>query len=85
MSVPILKGVVGEKSAVQRKPDMTGEDFSAFTDVIPGFFPNIGSNDFSIPSGLHHAPNFRAENSCIPIGIKAISQVFLEYLRSGRK
>ena len=85
IAVPVLKGIVGEKNVVQRQPGMTGEDFSSFANVIPGFFYNIGSNDFRIPSGPHHAPNFRAEDSCLPIGIKAMSQVLLEYLRSRRK
>ena len=85
MAVPGLKKIVGEKNVVQRMPGMSGEDFSSFTDVIPGFFYSLGSNDPNIPSGPHHNPTFRAEDSCLPIGIRAMSNVLLEFLKNGYK
>jgi metal-dependent amidase/aminoacylase/carboxypeptidase family protein len=36
-------------------------------------------------SGDHHTPTFRADDSSIPVGIKAMSTIVLDYLSDARQ
>jgi amidohydrolase len=78
--VPTLERVLG-KGNVQRRPPMTGaEDFSYFTRQVPGFFFYLGAVPPDKKSGGHHTPTFYADDGAIPIGIRAMTGLVLDFL-----
>ena len=81
--VPSLVHVVGA-GARQIEPWMAGEDFSYYAEVIPGFFFMLGVQKPGTVSGDHHSPTFQADDTAIPVGMRAMTNVVLDYLRGGR-
>jgi amidohydrolase len=47
---------------------------------VPGFFYRLGQVKPGTTSGDHHTPTFLADDSSIPVGIKAMSFVIVDYL-----
>ena len=78
--VPSLERVVGA-GARRIEPWMAGEDFAYYANVIPGFFFMLGSQKPGTVSGDHHSPTFQADDTAIPIGMRAMTNVVLDYLR----
>ena len=78
--VPSLARVVGAANARRIDPWMAGEDFALYANVIPGFFFMLGVQKPGTLSGDHHSPTFTADDSAIPIGVKAMTTVVLDYL-----
>ena len=79
-SVPALERVVGKQHVIRVPPAMGSEDFSYFANEVPGFFYRLGQVKPGTTSGDHHTPTFLADDSSIPVGIKAMSVVILDYL-----
>jgi amidohydrolase len=79
-SIPALERVVGKENVKRIAPTMGGEDFSYFANVIPGFFYRLGMVKPGTTSGGHHTPTFLADDSSIPVGIKAMSHLLVDYL-----
>jgi metal-dependent amidase/aminoacylase/carboxypeptidase family protein len=61
---------------------MAADDFAYFSQATPGFFFSLGTQKPGTRSGINHAPNFQADDSAIPIGMRAMTSVLLEYLRT---
>jgi len=79
---PTLAKVVGEENVDVLDPVMGGEDFAYFANEIPGFFFRLGMVAPGVESGGHHTPNFQADDASVPIGMRAMSNLLLDYLRS---
>ncbi len=79
-SVPSLERVAGKDHVKAVPPAMGSEDFSFFANEVPGFFYRLGTVKPGTTSGDHHTPTFRADDAAIPIGIRAMSQVIVDYL-----
>ena len=82
--LPTLARVVGEENVVDLDPTMGGEDFAYFANEVPGFFFRLGQVIPGGTSGGHHTPDFQADNSAVPVGIRAMTNLLLDYLRAGR-
>ena len=78
--VPTLYKVIGKENVLEIDPTMGGEDFAYFANEVPGFFYRLGMVKPGTESGGHHTPNFMADNSCISIGMRAMSMLLLDYL-----
>jgi amidohydrolase len=79
--VPSLARAVGAANARRIDPWMAGEDFAFFANRIPGFFFMLGVQKPGGPvSGDHHSPTFMADDSAIPVGVKAMVGVVMDYL-----
>ena len=61
-------------------PLTAADDFAYFAQRVPGFFFLLGTQKPGTVSGINHAPNFQADDSAIPIGMHAMTEVLLEYL-----
>ena len=61
---------------------MAADDFAYFSEVAPGFFFFLGTQKPGTASGINHAANFQADDSAIPAGMLAMTEVLLEYLRT---
>ena len=81
--VPSLIRAVGKENVFQIPPTMGGEDFSLFSNIVPGFYYRLGMVKPGTVSGGHHTPTFRADDSCIPVGMKAMSTLIVDFLNSG--
>jgi amidohydrolase len=79
-SLPSLERAVGAKSLQKVEPEPGSEDFSFFANEVPGFFYFLGTLKDGTNSGDHHTPTFLADDGAIPVGIKAMSFVLLDYL-----
>jgi len=79
--VPTIARVVGTSNARQIKPWMAAEDFAYYAQEVPGFFFMLGVVKPGTTSGDHHSTTFMADDGAVPVGIRVMSQVILDYLR----
>ena len=82
-TVPSLERAVGKAHVSQVPPAMGSEDFSFFANEVPGFFYRLGQVKPGTTSGDHHTPTFLADDGAIPVGVKTMSIVILDYLSRG--
>ncbi|MCA1559447.1 MAG: amidohydrolase [Acidobacteria bacterium] len=82
--VPSLERAVGKQHVTRVPPAMGSEDFSFFANEVPGFFYRLGQVKPGTTSGDHHTPTFLADDGSIPVGIKAMSVLILDYLSRPR-
>jgi amidohydrolase len=83
--LPTLVKVLGKENVISRNPTMGGEDFSFYANEIPGFFYFLGQVKPGTTSGSHHTPDFQADDSCIAVGMRAMSNLLIDYLQAGAK
>ncbi len=76
-----LSGMAGDVEARQVPPVMGGEDFAYFSRVVPGFYFRLGTTDPEHGSGGLHTPTFRGDDDAVPIGIRAMSHLVVDYLQ----
>ena len=79
-SAPALERVVGKEHVRRIPPSMASEDFSFFANEVPGFYYRLGQVKPGTTTGDHHTPTFRADDSSIPVGIRAMSFLVADYL-----
>ena len=78
--VPTLQRVVGKENVSVVPPETGAEDFSFFSNIVPGFYYKLGVVPEGKASGGHHTPTFYADDQAVPIGIRALSTLVLDYL-----
>ncbi len=82
-TLPTLQAVAGEENVVLMKATTGGEDFSYFQEVVPGFYFFLGGmtpgNTTPFP---HHTPDFKIDDSGMLLGVKAMTQVAIDYLNA---
>jgi amidohydrolase len=81
---PSLERLIGAGNVRRRPPIMGAEDFSYFANEVPGFYFFLGAVPPGRKSGGHHTPTFYADDRAIPIGIRVMTGLVLDYL-SGPK
>ncbi|MFD0797360.1 amidohydrolase [Maribacter chungangensis] len=81
--LPTLKRVAGEGNVNTQKAVTGAEDFSYFQREAPGFFFFLGGmtpgNTESFP---HHTPDFKIDDSDLLLGVRALTEMSLDYLNS---
>jgi amidohydrolase len=80
MMLPTVTRLVGEDNYVELDPTMGGEDFAYYALEVPGFFFRLGQVAPGTTSGGHHTPTFQADDSSIPVGMRVMSTLLLDYL-----
>lgn len=78
---PVLQGVVGMENLRRLDPIMAAEDFAYFANQVPGFYFSLGTTKPGTTSGWNHTPEFMADDSSVPVGIRAMSNLVLAYLK----
>ena len=78
--LPTLRRVMGAENVETLEPVMGGEDFSIFANEVPGFFFRLGQVLPGTTSGGHHTPTFMADDSSVPVGMRAMSTLLVDYL-----
>ena len=81
--VPTLKRVAGDAQVKVGALTGTAEDFSYFQQDVPGLFFFLGvtppSQDAS-KAALNHSPLFFADETALPVGVRALTHLTLDYL-----
>ncbi len=82
--VPTLRRVAGADHVAVIPPTTTAEDFSEYQAKVPGMFFFLGVT----PPGAdpdtvapNHSPRFFADEAALPIGVRALSSLAVDYLR----
>jgi amidohydrolase len=82
--LPTLEEAVGgEENLTVARPITGAEDFAFFAQQVPGLFFFLGGmrpglDPADAPS--HHTPDFRVEDECIPVGMRALAFLALDYM-----
>ena len=82
--IPTLERVVGKNNLKMMDPVMGGEDFAIFANEVPGIYYRLGVVKPGTTSGWIHTPTFRADDSCLEVGIRAMSNMVVDYLTSSK-
>ncbi|GGI57654.1 amidohydrolase [Winogradskyella haliclonae] len=81
--LPSIQKVAGEENVQIMKATTGGEDFSYFQEKVPGVYFFLGGmtpgNTESFP---HHTPDFQIDESGLLLGVKAFTQITLDYLNN---
>jgi amidohydrolase len=80
---PTLVRLMGGSNVVDVPPTTGAEDFAFFATVAPTFFYRLGTTPPGQKSGDHHTPTFIADDAAIPIGMRTMTGLVLDYLRTG--
>ncbi|MBL8980723.1 MAG: amidohydrolase, partial [Gemmatimonadetes bacterium] len=83
---PTLKRVAGDAGASEGGVTMAGEDFSRFSELAPGFFFNLSVTPPHLDLktvASNHSPLFQADDRALPIGVRAMTNMAMDFLRSG--
>ena len=77
------KDYLGEENVVELDMRMTGEDFSFYTQHMPGCFYRLGVGNKAkgISSGLH-TPTFNVDEKCLEIGTGLMAYIAYQQLQA---
>ena len=82
-AAPILERAAGKGNAYVGPPSLGAEDFSYFANQVPGLFFFLGT----VPAGAdrtkaaaNHSPYFFVDESTLPVGVRALTNLAVEYL-----
>ncbi len=86
--LPSLFKAAGEENVLVSRPMTGAEDFSFYANRVPGLFFFLGG----MPKGMnpidaapHHTPDFFIDESGFTTGVKALTQLTLDYMASKAK
>lgn len=81
---PTMERIMGAQNVMTVPPTTGAEDFGFFANTVPGFFYRLGTVAPGTTSGDHHTPTFMADDASIPIGMRVMTGLVLDYLNAGR-
>jgi amidohydrolase len=85
--LPTLRRVVGATMVSAGTPSSAGEDFSRFAQKAPGMFIFLGVTPAAIDwhtAAVNHSPLFQADDSALPIGVRLMAGMAVDYMRLNR-
>lgn len=82
--LPTLRRVAGDAGAHETGLSMPAEDFSRFAELAPAMFIGLGVTPPGLASpASNHSPLFQADDRALPVGVRTMSNLALDFLRSG--
>jgi amidohydrolase len=80
---PTLQRVAGAGKAIVGPLTGTAEDFSYFQQEVPGlfFFLGVTPPGQEGTAAQNHSPHFFADESALPVGVRALTALTVDYLR----
>ena len=86
---PVLQRVAGKDKFALTKPGAAGEDFGKFAARATngGLFVNLAVTPATIDvknAASNHSPLFVGDDAALPIGVRVMSNLAVEYLKSGK-
>jgi len=87
--VPVLQRVAGNDKFAITKPGAAGEDFGKFAEKAPhgGLFVNLAVTPVGVDLktvASNHSPLFVGDDKALPVGVRVMSNLAVEYLKSGK-
>lgn len=81
---PTLKRVAGSKfqPAIQVT---ASEDFAFYAEKVPGLFYNLGIRPPNTPSYPNHSPKFLVDDAALIVGVRAMSNLAVDFLEMNRQ
>jgi amidohydrolase len=83
--VPTLTRLLGNDQVRQAPPITGAEDFSYFSQLVPGFYFRLGVVPDGKVSGGHHTPTFYAADESVPIAMRLMTSLVVDYLDAGAR
>ncbi len=86
--VPTLRRVAGAQNVTVGPLTGTAEDFSFFQQKVPGLFFFLGvtpRDQDHTKAAMNHSPLFFADESALPIGVKVMTSLAVDYLNGAQK
>jgi amidohydrolase len=85
---PTLARIVGPAAVLEAQATTGGEDFAHYALKVPGLYFRLGTHDPKLPAnngyGLHN-PHVVLDEGALPIGVRAMATVAIDYLGSQAK
>ncbi|PKL02796.1 MAG: amidohydrolase, partial [Synergistetes bacterium HGW-Synergistetes-2] len=82
-STDVLARAFGREAIVADYPATMGcEEFSVYLEHVPGLFLLLGSRDPKGPAVEIHNPKFLFPEECLPIGVRALCEIALNYSKT---
>ncbi|MGW8266904.1 MAG: amidohydrolase, partial [Longimicrobiales bacterium] len=84
--VATLERVAGPPGAAEVPPSTGAEDFSYYQQEIPGLFFFLGVIPDTIPlenAAPNHSPYFFADEAALPVGVRAMANLAVDFLAGG--
>ncbi len=84
--LPSLYKAAGEENVRVTRPSTGAEDFSFYAQQVPGFFFFLGGmpkGTHPLDAAPHHTPDFYIDESGFVTGVKAMTQLTLDYMGMG--
>ena len=85
--IPTLKRVARDGKAAVLPPVTGAEDFSYFQQKIPGLYFFLGVTPDGVnptTAAKNHSPLFFADEKALPVGVRALTQLTLDYMAGGK-
>lgn len=85
--LPTLRRVVGADHVTLGPLTGTAEDFSFYEQKVPGMFFFLGvtpPDQDPATAAMNHSPLFFADESALPIGVRVMTNLALDYLFGGK-
>lgn len=83
--VPTIEAVAGKENVVVGKAVTGAEDFSFYSEKVPGLFFFLGGMaPGTTESYPHHTPDFLIDDSGLLLGVKTLTQMSFDYLNSSK-
>jgi len=82
--MPTLQRVAGEGGLVSVNPQTVAEDFSFFANEVPGLYVFLGNGEPGVDASTiasNHSPLFDMYEPSMEIGVRAFSQLVVDYLQ----
>jgi len=85
--LPTLQRAAGAQKVLEAELSMPSEDFAYYAQRIPGLFVFLGVT----PEGQdlrtvarNHSPNFFADEAALPVGVRTLTDLTLDYLAGAK-
>jgi amidohydrolase len=82
----VASGIAGAK-VLPGPPTTTSEDFSLYQKQVPGIFMFLGVTPETTDPKLaapNHSPKFYVDERALPVGVRLLSELAVDYLHSGK-
>ncbi|MGD8321395.1 MAG: amidohydrolase [Gemmatimonadota bacterium] len=81
-ALPTLRQAAGDDAVSETQPITAAEDFSLYEQKVPGLFFFLGVNPPGRTPYPNHSPHFYADEAALPVGVRALAGLAVNYLTS---
>ena len=81
--LPTVERTAGKQNTILAKPVTGAEDFSFYQEKVPGLFMWLGGKPLDVSvedSPAHHTPEFYVDDAGMKLGVRALTNLTLDYM-----